>query len=157
MDVYTQEDLADGISQRQDAYFGPDWSGTFTISLALPKRWSIDLTGQWYGTMRLPVLPNDFRPDRSPTYAIVNLQVKRPIGEHFELYGGVKNLLDFVPSDPLMRPFDPFDQQAGDPTTNPYGYTFDTSYMYALVQGARGFSGVRYTLAGLTDWFRLPG
>ncbi|MBK9761026.1 MAG: hypothetical protein IPO90_13890 [Flavobacteriales bacterium] len=73
----------------QDAYFAPDWSGTFTVSLALPKRWSIDLAGQCYGPMRLPVLPNDFGSDRSPTYAIVNLQVKRPIGEHSELYGGV--------------------------------------------------------------------
>ncbi len=147
MDVYTQVDLTQGISQRQDAYFAPGWSGTFTASLSLPKRWSLDLTGQWYGPMRLPVLPNDFRPEHSPTYALVNLQVMRPIGERFEIYGGVKNLLDFVPSDPLMRPFDPFDQQAGDPATNPYGYTFDTSYMYAPIQGARGFFGVRYTVS----------
>jgi outer membrane receptor for ferrienterochelin and colicins len=147
MDVYTQEGQDNGLSQRQDAYFAPDWSGTFTVGLLLPKRWTLDLTGQWYGPMRLPILPNDFRPERSPTYALVNLQVKRPIGMRFEVYGGVKNLLDFVPGDPLMRPFDPFDQQAGDLATNPNGYTFDTSYMYAPIQGARGFFGVRYTVA----------
>lgn len=147
MDVFTEERNADGMVTRQEQYFASHWSGTFTASYELPKNWSIDLTGQWYGTMRLPVLPNDYRSEYSPAYVILNLQVKRPVGKRFELYGGVKNLLDFVPGDPLMRPFDPFDQQAGDPVSNPYGYTFDTSYMYAPIQGARWFFGVRYTVA----------
>lgn len=147
MDVFTRERNAEGRMVRQQQYFAPGWSGTFTASYELPKKWTIDLTGQWYGPMRLPILPNDFRAEYSPTYALVNLQVKRPMGKRFELYGGVKNLLDFVPSDPLMRPFDPFDQQANDPVSNPNGYTFDTSYMYAPVQGARWFFGVRYTVA----------
>jgi outer membrane receptor for ferrienterochelin and colicins len=146
MDVFTMQDI-EGRSTRQDQYFAPDWSGTFTASYELPKRWVIDLTGQWYGPMRLPVLPNDYRSANSPTYALVNMQVKRPVGRRFELYGGAKNLLDFVPGDPLMRPFDPFDRQANDPVSNPNGYTFDTSYMYAPIQGARGFFGVRYSVA----------
>lgn len=147
MDVYTVERGTDGRNTRQDQYLAPDLSGTFTLSGELPKRWTVDLTGQWYGPMRLPVLPNDPRPEHSPTYALVNLQVKRSLGERFEVYGGVKNLLDFVPRDPLMRPFDPFDRQVNDPVGNPYGHTFDTSYMYAPIQGARGFFGVRYTIA----------
>lgn len=147
MDVYTKERDRQDHTRKQEQYFAPQWSGTFTVSWSLPKRWALDLTGQWYGPMRLPVLPNDYRSEHSPTYALVNLQVKRPVGERFELYGGVKNILDFVPSDPLMRPFDPFDRQAGDQASNPNGYTFDTSYMYAPIQGARGFFGVRYTLA----------
>ncbi|MFN3876324.1 MAG: hypothetical protein ACK4L7_10485 [Flavobacteriales bacterium] len=107
---------------------------------------AIDLTGQWYGPMRLPVQPSDFRPDRSPWHALVNVQVRRALGERIELYGGVKNLLGFVPRDPLMRPFDPFDRDAGDPVANPHGYTFDTSYMYAPLQGRRWFVGLRCTL-----------
>ncbi|MBK7752534.1 MAG: TonB-dependent receptor [Flavobacteriales bacterium] len=147
MDVYTKERDPEGRMQRQDQYFAPAWSGTFTLSQTVGQHWTIDLTGQWSGPMRLPVLPNDYRSELSPTYALVNLQVKRAFGRRFELYGGVKNLLDFVPSDPLMRPFDPFDHQADDPVSNPYGYTFDTSYMYAPLQGARGFLGLRFTLA----------
>lgn len=147
MDVYTQEQDAEGSTVRQEQYYAPHWSGTFTASYELPQRWTVDLTGQWYGPMRLPVLPNDYRSDHSPTYALVNLQIKHPVGRRFELYGGVKNLLDFVPSDPLMRPFDPFDHDVNDPVNNPNGYTFDTSYMYAPIQGARGFFGVRYTVA----------
>ncbi|HQY00764.1 MAG TPA: hypothetical protein PLV08_13385 [Flavobacteriales bacterium] len=65
---------------------------------------------------------------------------------HFETYGGVKNLLDFAPNDPRMRPFDPFDKRAMDPVADPNGYTFDTSYMYAPLQGVRGFLGLRWVL-----------
>ena len=93
--------------------------------------------------MRLPIQSNDFRPEYSPTYALINVQVKHKFNDHFECYGGVKNLLDFMPKDPLMRPSDPFDRNATDPIENPNGYTFDTSYMYAPLQGARGFVGIR--------------
>jgi outer membrane receptor for ferrienterochelin and colicins len=106
----------------------------------------MDLTGQWYGPMRLPVQPNDFRPAYSPWYALLNVQLKHRISERVECYGGVKNLLDFVPDDPLMRPFDPFDREVNEPISNPNGYSFDTSYMYAPMQGARGFLGIRFTL-----------
>jgi outer membrane receptor for ferrienterochelin and colicins len=131
---------------RTDLYFAPRWSGTFTVSYTFRKPWTVDLTGQVYGPMRLPVLPEDFRPERSPTYALLNLQVKRGIGDRWEIYGGAKNLLDFIPKDPLMRPFDPFDRLADDPVSNPHGYTFDTAYIYAPLQGIRGFLGVRWTL-----------
>lgn len=141
MDVHTVEGTG-----REDQYFAPDWQGTLALSQDLPHRLMVDLTGQWYGPMRLPVQPNDFRPAYSPWYMLLNVQVKHRFNERFEVYGGVKNLLDFVPSDPLMRPFDPFDRAADDPATNPNGYTFDTSYMYAPLQGRRLFLGVRFTL-----------
>ncbi len=141
MQVYTVE-----ANDRQQQPFAPEWSGTFTASYDLPVRTSLDLTGQWYGPMRLPIFPNDYRPEYSPWYALVNLQVKHKLNERFEFYGGVKNMLDFVPSDPLMRPFDPFDRTADDPVSNPNGYTFDTAYMYAPLQGRRMFFGVRWVL-----------
>jgi outer membrane receptor for ferrienterochelin and colicins len=76
----------------------------------------------------------------------VNLQVKQRINTRLEFYGGVKNILDFVPPDPLMRPFDPFDRTADDPISNPNGHTFDTAYMYAPLQGRRVFFGVRWVV-----------
>jgi outer membrane receptor for ferrienterochelin and colicins len=45
-----------------------------------------------------------------------------------------------------MRAFDPFDKQVNDPVNNPNGYTFDTNYNYASMQGIRGFLGLRYTM-----------
>ncbi len=56
----------------------------------------------------------------------------------------MKNLFNFYPrEDVILRPHDPFDKRADDPVDNPNGYTFDPSYNYAPVQGARGFVGVR--------------
>ncbi|MBK8949781.1 MAG: TonB-dependent receptor [Flavobacteriales bacterium] len=141
MDVYTVEG-----TMREDQFFTPAWQGTFALSQELPHRFTVDLTGQWYGPMRLPVQPNDFRPAYSPWYMLLNVQVNHRFNERFEVYGGVKNLLDFVPEDPLMRPFDPFDRTVDDPATNPHGHSFDASYMYAPMQGVRGFLGVRMTL-----------
>ena len=142
MEVFTIQD-----AERSDVYFAPRWSGTFTASYDWSLRWSTDLTGQVYGPMRLPVLPNDYRPGYSPTHALLNIQVKYKAGNAVELYGGVKNLLDFVPKDPIMRPFDPFDRNANDPISNPNGYTFDPTYIYAPLQGIRGFIGMRWNLS----------
>ncbi len=130
----------------EDLYFAPRWSGTFTASYTFRKPWTVDLTGQVYGPMRLPVLPDDYRPEYSPTHALLNIQVKRTINDRWEIYGGAKNLLNFIPKNPLMRPFDPFDRRADDPVSNPNGYTFDTTYIYAPIQGVRGFLGVRWAL-----------
>jgi outer membrane receptor for ferrienterochelin and colicins len=94
--------------------------------------------------MRLPVLPNDYRPEFSPNFSIINLQLSRKFSNGIELYGGVKNLFDFVPRNPIMRPFDPFDKNIE--INNPNGYTFDPNYNYASLQGSRGFLGLRYLL-----------
>ena len=56
----------------------------------------------------------------------------------------VKNLFNFTPKDPILRPFDPFDKDTG--TNNPNGYEFEPSYGYAPMQKIRGFLGIRYTI-----------
>lgn len=134
----------------------PRISGTFTISYTLPKsKINIDLTGRVTGPMYLPVVPNDFRPAMSPLFGLINLQVSKTISKQIEIYGGVKNLLNFIPKDPLLHPDDPFDKRGGKyfddngnprSDTNPYGYTFDTTYNYAPLQGARGVIGFRWTI-----------
>jgi outer membrane receptor for ferrienterochelin and colicins len=96
--------------------------------------------------MRLPVLPHDYRPEYSPAFCIANIQLSQKFSNGIELYGGVKNLFNFIPADPIMRPFDPFDKTAGDAVSNPYGYTFDPGYNYAPLQGIRGFLGLRYVM-----------
>jgi outer membrane receptor for ferrienterochelin and colicins len=144
MDVYrTERKGATEIKVPQ--LQAPRFSGTFTMSYTLPvARLAIDLTGRITGPMYLPVVPNDFRPEKSPWFAILNLQLTKTITTQWEIYGGVKNILNFIPTDPLLRPFDPFDKQLT--VNNPNGYTFDTSYNYAPMQGVKGFLGVRFTL-----------
>ncbi len=110
------------------------------------RRWKFDITGTFSGPQRLPVLPNDYRPELSPWYALLNAQLSAQIKNSFEFYAGVKNILNFIPEHPIMRPFDPFDKTAGDPQNNPQGYTFDPTYNYAPIQGIKAYLGLRITL-----------
>lgn len=137
-----------GNLNRQDQIHAPRFSGTFQLSY-FPKRSGLvfDLTGQLYGPMRLPVQPNDYRPEYSPTYCLMNIQISKKFKKGLECYGGIKNVLNFLPKDPLMRPFDPFDKHASDQVQNPMGYTFDTTYNYAPMQAIRFFLGFRYNFA----------
>ncbi|GGK56270.1 TonB-dependent receptor domain-containing protein [Rufibacter glacialis] len=144
--VYQKEADAEGQLQKTVQLHAPEWAGNFLASYTFHRNYTVDLTGTWSGPMRLPVVPHDFRPEYSPWFSLVNVQVTKKVGRTWDLYGGVKNLLNFVPQNPILRSFDPFDRTADDPVTNPHGYTFDPSYNYAPLQGTRVFLGVRYTL-----------
>ncbi len=147
MDVFQMEDPGKtGTLKRSNQLFAPKWSGNFAVTYTLPYRWIIDLTGQVNGPMRLPLQKDDYRPEYSPFYCLANIQLTKKIGRNVEFYGGVKNLLNFIPKETFMRPFDPFDKHVNDAVNNPKGYTFDTEYNYAPIQGIRGFAGIRYTL-----------
>jgi outer membrane receptor for ferrienterochelin and colicins len=65
---------------------------------------------------------------------LINVQLNKAIQERWQVYGGVKNVLNFIPRHPILHPEDPF------------GERFDTSYNYAPVQGIRAFIGLRYTV-----------
>lgn len=144
LDVYQMYDR-EGITEKSQQLHAPKWSGTYNISYNFPKKWTLDFTGQFYGPMRLPVLENDFRPDYSPWFTLANIQISKKLSNGFEIYGGVKNLFNFVPKNSIMRPFDPFDKDVDNPN-NPNRYTFDTTYGYAPMQGIRSFLGLRWTL-----------
>lgn len=146
MKVYQDETDSLGNAVRTVQLHAPEWSGTASASYTFRFGLTADFTASWYGPMRLPVFPNDYRPEYSPWFCIANLQLTQKFRSNVEVYGGVKNLLNFIPENPIMRPFDPFDRNTNDPVANPYGYTFDPSYNYAPLQGIRAFLGVRITL-----------
>lgn len=134
------------------------WSAVWSAGYTLPGGgWSFDYTASLYGPMLLPVQgPLDPRPAESPWFSPQSLQATwRPGAGAWELYGGVKNLLDFTPAaGAIARGFDPFDRQvtfdaAGDPVAtpdNPGALVFDPSYVYASNVGRRVFAGVRWGL-----------
>ena len=115
----------------------------------------IDYTGNVYSPMRLPLLGElDDRPEYSSWFSLQNIQVSKKFG-NWEVYGGVKNLLNFTPpANSIARSFDPFDRgvefdESGQviPTpSNPHALTFDPSYVFAPNQGIRGFLGMRFTI-----------
>jgi outer membrane receptor for ferrienterochelin and colicins len=130
---------------RNEQLHAPRWSGTFLITYTFSNQWIIDLNGQWYGSMKLPIQPNDYRPENSPFYTILNLQVTKKWKKGLSIYGGIKNILNFIPSNPIMRPYDPFNKNTNNPIENPNGFSFDPSYNYASLQGIRTFLGLRYS------------
>lgn len=158
MDVFTQEEDKNGKQTRQRPLLTERWTGTWAVSYHLKKtNLSVDYTGNLYGPMRLPVLgPLDPREEMSPWWSIQNIQLKwRKKGGRLEIYGGVKNLLNFTPpASSIARSHDPFDRDVvfdekgkAIPTpANPYALTFDPSYVYAPNQGIHGFLGFRYTV-----------
>ena len=132
------------------------FSGVWSISYQFKHSGiKIDYTGNLYGPMRLPRLSDrDPRPVNSPWFSIQNIQVSKKFN-NWELYGGVKNLLNFTPdANSIARAFDPFNTQVDFdsngqviPTpSNPNALIFDPSYVYTSNQGIRGFIGLRYTL-----------
>jgi len=124
----------------------PRFSSTLSLSYTFHRiGLSVDLTGRINGPMFLPVVPNDFRSEKSPWFGLLNLKLSKTFKHGVELYAGVKNILNFIPKHPILRPFDPFDKNIT--TDNPNGYTFDPSYNYAPIQGAKGFIGVSYVLS----------
>jgi outer membrane receptor for ferrienterochelin and colicins len=152
MDVSIEEE---GIKSRQ--LLTEKFSGVWSIGYEIFD-WglSIDYTGNVYSPMRLPLLGElDDRDEYSPWWSIQNIQLTKRLGDSWEIYGGVKNLLNFTPpANSIARSFDPFDKNVvfnpdGSviPTSdNPNALTFDPTYVFAPNQGIRGFLGVRFTL-----------
>lgn len=129
------------------------WSIGYTF---IKQAITIDYTGNVYGPMRLPLLGElDNRPEFSPWFSIQNIQITKAFRRGWEIYGGVKNLLNYTPpANSIARSFDPFDEnvqfdangQVIATPNNPNALTFDPTYVFAPNQGIRGFFGIRYTI-----------
>lgn len=147
MNVFLNELNDAGEFEVTEQIFAPRWSGNYLVSYTSAAiATTFDLTGSYYGPQRLPILPNDFRPEYSPFFTTMNLKVTKQLPYGLEAYVGVRNLLNFVPENPIMRPFDPFDEFVDDPINNPNGYVFDPTYNFASMQGITGFLGIKWNL-----------
>ncbi len=142
-----------GITQQQ--ILTENFTGVWAISYKIKSlNLGFDYTGNLYSPMRLPLLGvNDPRKPFSPWWSIQNIQFTYNGFKKFEIYGGVKNILNWTPNrgNPFIiaRTNDPFDKiiqrdANGKVLENPL--TFDPNYVYAPNQGARGFLGLRYNI-----------
>lgn len=155
LDVFTKEN-----NQKQRPVFTEKWSATWAITLPLfNENTRLDYTGNLYGPMRLPLLSNrDPRAEYSPVWSLQNLKFNIEKNNGFTFFAGIKNLLNWTPAknNPFLiaRANDPFDREVSydasgniqATSTNPYGLSFDPTYMYAPNQGRRFFIGINYTL-----------
>ncbi len=152
MDVTLNEEGTE-IRQLLTERFTAVWNIEYTI---LPWDLRLNYTGNVYSPMRLPLLGElDNRSEYSPWFSIQNIQLTKSINQQWEIYGGIKNILNFTPAaNSIARSFDPFDKNVSfDPEgnvipteNNPNALTFDPTYVYAANQGIRGFIGLKYTL-----------
>jgi outer membrane receptor for ferrienterochelin and colicins len=136
------------------------FTGVWAVSYKIVKsKMAIDYTGNVYSPMRLPLLSDlDPRKPNSPWWSIQNIQVAYSGIKKIEIYGGIKNLLNFTPAKQnpfiIARTHDPFDKEVNYDTqgkiiatsANPYALSFDPTYVYAPMQGARLFFGLRYQI-----------
>ncbi len=172
--VMSVTNTEDGVTEQQ--ILTEKYSGTWSLSYRIkPWHLNIDYTGNFVGPMRLPLLSDtDPRQEYSPLYSLQNIQFTYDGFKNFEIYGGVKNLLNWTPN--IGNPFiiaranDPFDKsvhfrdtqsgqvvigaqnqidgrsyEAISSLNNPDALTFDPTYVYAPNQGIRGFIGIRYS------------
>ena len=99
------------------------------------SRWKFDATWNWNGKKRLPnTVSNPLQyqlPKYSNPYSLLNAQVTKVSTEQFEVYFGGENLLSYKQKDPILAADDPF---------GPY---FDSTILYAPIQGARVYAGIR--------------
>lgn len=145
-----------GITEQQ--ILTENFTGTWAVSYKIKKvKLAFDYTGNIYSPMRLPLLGElDPRSPNSPWWSIQNIQLTYSGLKNFQIYGGVKNLLNWTPNkgNPFIiaRANDPFDKdvQFGNngqviaTANNPNALTFDPNYVYAPNQGIRAFLGLRY-------------
>ena len=151
VDTYIKENDIKSIPYLTENFSG-SYKLTYYNSFTKSK---FDLTGNIVGPMRLPLLSSlDPRPGFSPTFNILNLQATKKVS-NFEFFIGVKNLFDFKPPlNSIARAFDPFDKEvlfdnSGNAVVtenNPFGLTFDPTYVFYSNQGRRSFFGLRYLI-----------
>ena len=114
------------------------YKGLVTFSYA-PKTWQFDFTTQFNGDSRVPNLngnatavANHQNIGRSPFYVIMNAQVTKKLGEHWELYVGGENLTNYKQDYPIIS------------ADNPTSEDFDASMVWGPLSGIRAYLGIRF-------------
>lgn len=100
--------------------------------------WHFDTTFNHIGAMRLPDTssnPIEFQTHtKSKPYYLFNFQVNKFIGNHFSLYFGGENVLDYTQHKAILA------------NDSPFSDYFDGSFIYAPINGRMFFAGLRYSI-----------
>ena len=116
------------------------YKGLLTLSYA-PGTWQFDLITQFNGDSRIPDMSGNTTAvadgqnlERSPFYVIMNAQITKRLGEHWEIYAGGENLTNYKQKHPLVA------------ASEPFGNDFDASMVWGPLSGIRGYVGFRFQM-----------
>ena len=116
------------------------YKGLVSMSYA-PGTWQFDFTTQFNGDCRVPdlsgnatAMANHQNIGRSPFYVIMNAQITKKFGEHWEVYVGGENLTNYKQDYPIIS------------AENPTSEDFDASMVWGPLSGIRGYLGVRFQI-----------
>lgn len=100
------------------------------------QQWKFDYTFNWIGKQQLPNTDTNPMEDRignySPSYSLMNAQVTRTFSSRFEMYIGAENFGNYTQQKAILG------------ADNPFGTSFDSSILYALVFGQMYYAGIRF-------------
>ena len=129
--------IADSLREKP---FVNRYKGLLTLSYA-PGTWQFDLITQFNGDSRIPDMSGNATAvadgqvqERSPFYVIMNAQITKKLGEHWELYAGGENLTNYKQNHPLVA------------ASEPFGNDFDASMVWGPLSGIRGYFGFRFQM-----------
>jgi len=132
-DVFKKNELG----EKEDIEFASSFLGVFSGSYTIETTWrpSLDWTGRLVGPMKLPEYEPPFeRATSSPWFSEHNLQLTLRPNRELDFYLSVKNLSNYTQKNPIID------------AANPFGDSFDTSYVYGPVLGRRFMAGLRFRL-----------
>jgi len=98
------------------------------------SQWKADWTYHFVGEQRLPTNSRDGVGFLSKSYGLLNMQITRVFSTQFEVYLGGENLGNYKQLNPIVG------------AENPFGTTFDTSFVYAPIFGKMFYAGLRFKL-----------
>jgi len=100
--------------------------------------WRFDYTFNLIGKQRLPFTasnPSQYQlAEYSPSYNLMNAQIAKVFSKNFEIYVGGENLANYKQENPILA------------SDNPFGANFDSSIVYAPINGSMYYAGLRYTI-----------
>lgn len=101
-------------------------------------QWKLDATYNWLGTQRFASTLNNIEqyqlPEYTPTLSTLNAQITRVFSSKFEVYLGAENLTNTKQNNPIVS------------SNNPFGSSFDTTFVYGPIFGASFYTGLRFKL-----------
>lgn len=133
----------DYISERLEKPLTPKHRIFANVSYETPRKengshWKFDTTFNWLGEQRYSSTdenPLAYQlPERTPTLSTLNAQITKVFSHSFEVYLGGENITNVKQDNPILGSDDPF------------GSTFDTTFVYGPIFGASYYAGLRYKL-----------